>query len=204
MKQSKFYRKTPFKEQVIDFTKGLLFWKGRKKGIIHTRNIKFDDIRAVFFPKNFHEKYSYLGSVPYKDEKNMLHALVLVMDAEARPEWCPRWFLRFLHLFGSDNSIVRVRNRTLYNLKQKLTKGILMWDYKYKWTDYDLRISISAPEYLQDIAIAIEKDTYRDGYKKELLSEIKKIEPEFNKTYYSNSELQQYLDKLNGKEQNTN
>ena len=186
--------------------KNPIIFKGKKAkmGPVHTMNIRLDDIRAVFFPKNFHEKYSYLGSVPYKDEKTMLCALVLVMDAEARPEWCPRWFLRFLHLFGSDNSIVRVRNRTLHNLKQKLTKGILMWDYKYKWTDYDLRISISAPEYLQDLAIAIEKDTYRDGYKKELLSEIKKIEPEFNKTYYSNSELQQYLDKLNGKEQNTN
>lgn len=199
MKQSKFYRKTPFKEQVIDLTKGLLFWKGRKKGIIHTRNIKFDDIRAVFFPKNFNEKYSYLGSVPYKDEKTMLHALVLAMDAEAKPGWCPRWFLRFLHLFGSDNSIVRVRNRTLYNLEKKLTKGILMWDYKYKWTDYDLRISISAPKYLQDLADAIEKDVYREGYKQELISDIKKIEPEFNKTYYSNTELKQYLDKINGK-----
>ena len=206
-KNSKFYTPPPpkpFKDQLTDFFKSLLFWKGRKKGWIHTMDIKWKDIRAVFFPKNFYEKYSYLGSVPYKDENTMIHALVLVMDAEARPKWCPRWFLRFLHLFGSDNSIVRVRNRTLYNLEKKLTKGILMWDYKYKWTDYDLRISISAPKYLQDLADAIEKDVYREGYKQELISDIKKIEPEFNRTYYSNTELKQYLDKLNGKGQNTN
>lgn len=162
-------------------------------GPVHTMNIRLDDIRAVFFPRNFNEKYKYLGSVPYKDENTMLHALVLVMDAEAKPWWCPRWFLRFLHLFGSDNSIVRVRNRFLHNLEQRITKGILMWDYKYKWTNYDLRISVSAPKYLQDLADAIERYTYVNGYKQELIDEIKKIEPDFKQEYLPNHELEQYL-----------
>lgn len=197
MKKSKFYKRTPLKDQVVDFLRGLLFWKGRKKGVIHTGNIKFDDIRKVFFPRNFHEKYRYLGSIPYSDEKkSMLHALVLAMDAEARPWWCPRWFLRFLHLFGSDNSIVRVRNRTLHNLEKKITRGILMWDYKYKWSDYDLRISISAPSYLQDLADSIESSVYRKGYKQKLISDIKEYESSFDKEHLTICELEQHLKKI--------
>jgi hypothetical protein len=197
MKKSKFYKRNPLKDQVVDFLRGLLFWKGRKKGVIHTANIKFDDIRKVFFPRNFHEKYRYLGSIPYSDKKkSMLHALVLAMDAEARPWWCPRWFLRFLHLFGSDNSIVRVRNRTLHNLENKITSGILMWDYKYKWTDYDLRISISAPQFLQDLADAIENDVYRKGLKQDLLKQIKAHQPNFDKDYLTNHELQDHLNRI--------
>jgi len=197
MKDNKFYKKAPLKERLRGFAQSLLFWRGRKKGIIHTMDIKLDDLRAVFFPKDFNEKYRYLGSVPYKDgEKTMLHALVMAMDAEAKPWWCPRWFLRFLHLFGSDNSIVRVRNRFLHDLEQRITKGMLMWDYKYKWTDYDLRISVSAPKYLQDLADAIERDVYRKGYKQDLLEMIKKIEPDFDQEYLTNHELQQYLIKL--------
>ena len=137
------------------------------KSKAYLQKITLKDIRVIFFPKNFYEKYSYLGSVPYKDEKTMIHALVIVMDYEAKPKWCPRWFLRFLNLFGNDNSIVRVRNFTLHRLHQKLTKGITFWDYKTKWADYDLRISISAPEYLFDLSQAIELYTYTEGERKE-------------------------------------
>ena len=137
------------------------------KNKAYLQKITLKDIRVIFFPKNFYEKYSYLGSVPYKDEKTMLHALVIAMDHEAKPKWCPRWFLRFLYLFGNDNSIVRVRNFTLHRLFQKLTKGIRIWDYKTKWTDYDLRISVSAPKYLFDLSQAIELYTYNEGERKE-------------------------------------
>lgn len=152
----------------------LLFWKGRRIGIIHTQNITFDQIRAVFFPKNFYERYHYLGSVPFVDDR-MISSLVIAMDYEAKPKWCPRWFLRFLHLFGSDNSIVRVRNRTLHNLSRRLTRGIIMWDYKTKWSDYDLRISISGPQHLQDLADAIELYTYRTGARQEILEELNEM-----------------------------
>jgi len=134
---------------------------------IYLQKITLKDIRVIFFPKNFYEKYRYLGSVPYKDEKSMLHALTIAIDYEAKPKWCPRWFLRFLYLFGCDNSIVRVRNKHAYHLFMKLTKGIRVWDYKTKWTDYDLRISITGPEHLQDLAQAIELYTYTNGERKE-------------------------------------
>jgi hypothetical protein len=134
--------------------------------------ITFNDIRVVFFPKDFHEKYRYLGSVPWKSEKTMLHALVIAMDHEAKPKWCPRWFLRFLYLFGCDNSIVRVRNQFLCNLHHKLTKGIKILDYKTKWTHYDLRISLSAPEYLYELSQAIETYTYQEGEREDRMENL--------------------------------
>lgn len=137
------------------------------KSKVYLQKITLKDIRVIFFPKDFYEKYSYLGSVPYKDEKSMLHALTIAMDHEAKPKWCPRWFLRFLNLLGCDNSLIRVRNKHAYHLFMKLTKGIRIWDYKTKWTDYDLRISIVGPEHLQDLAQAIELYTYTEGERKE-------------------------------------
>lgn len=181
-KDSKFVFKDnrPFKEKTLDFLQSLLFWNGRRKGMIHTMDISWRDIRSVFFPKNFREKYEYLGSVPYREDTelfNAIYPLVLAMDYQAKPKWCPRWFLRFLHLFGSDNSIVRVRNRYLHDIGKKLTKGIIMWDYKTKWTNYDLRISISGPEHLQNLSTAIETDYYSRGRQDEIEKKIKKIDP---------------------------
>lgn len=159
--------------------------------------VKSKDIRAVFFPMNFYEKYHYLGSVPYNEKGALfkaLYPLVLAMDYEAKPKWCPRWFLRFLHLFGSDNSIVRVRNFTLHNLEKKLTKGIMMMDWKTKWNDYDLRISIYAPEHLQELASAIENRFYSRGRQTELFEQIKAIDPEASIMWGSVSRLEKQLE----------
>lgn len=167
-------------EKLKSFGESMLFWKGRKKGMIHTRDIRLDDIRAIFFPKDFYEKYHYLGSVPYREQGDLFKAiypLVLAMDYEAKPKYCPRWFLRFLHLFGSDNSIVRVRNRFLHDLENRLTKGITMWDYKTKWSDYDLRISISGSSHLHSLANGIERQFYKEGRENELVEEILKLDP---------------------------
>jgi hypothetical protein len=188
-----------FKEKSIDFLQSLLFWRGRKKGIIHTMNITFDHIRAVFFPKDFYEKYHYLGAVPHNEGSDLFKAiypLVLAMDYEAKPKWCPRWFLRFLHLFGSDNSIVRVRNRFLHDLGRKLTKGILIWDYKTKWADYDLRISISGPTHLNELADGIEERFYKTGRCNELVEQIKKLDPNASIIWGSVKRLEEKLEKL--------
>jgi hypothetical protein len=168
-KNNKFYVKKPFKQRAINLAHSLLFWKGRKKGMIHTRNIEWEDIRYIFAPEKFHEKYGYLGVGVGEDSYyfKALYPLVLAMDYEAKPKWCPRWFLRFLDVFGNDRSIVRVRNHKLHNLHRKLTKGIRLNDYKTKWQWYDLRISISAPEYLQNLADDIESGFYNRGEKEE-------------------------------------
>ena len=98
--------------------KDVVIFKGKKakSGPVYTLNITVDHIRAVFFPKDFYETYRYLGSVPseYKNSNNdifyAMRPLVIYLDYLARPWWCPMWFLRLLHLFGNDNSIIRVRS----------------------------------------------------------------------------------------------
>ena len=184
---SKFYKPPTQEERLQDLKYFFLFWKGRKKGIIHTRAITLDDFRYIFFPKRFHEIYGYLGSVPYEgngDVFKALYPLVLAMDYRAKLKWCPRWFLRFLHVFGSDKSIVRVRNRRLHNLLRKLTKGITIYDYKTKWHDYD----------------AITIHFYNRGYREELLDEIRAVEPDFKYEWWSIHKLQDYNDTLKPKE----
>lgn len=201
MKESKFYTKPPFKERLADFFKGLLFWRGRRKGVIHTMHVGFKDVRAVFFPIGFYEKYKYLGAMPWKEEGDIFKAmypLVLAMDYEAKPKWCPRWFLRFLHLFGSDNSIVRVRNWTLHNLEKKLTKGMMIVDYKTKWSHYDLRISVHGPTHIVRLADAIEKEFYENGRSKELAEEIKKLDPDARIVWGSIDRLEKQLKALQG------
>jgi hypothetical protein len=181
MKKSKFYIPVPLKDRVKSFFQSLLFWKGRKKGMIHTRDITWEDIRKVFFPKDFYEKYQYLGSIPYNEAGPIFEAmepLVIFMDYKARPWWCPRWFLRFLHLFGDDNSIIRVRNRFLSNLKCKITGYIMMMDYKTKWQFYDLRISVVGDRQVQNLANAIESRYYEVGYRTDLAEKIKELDPD--------------------------
>ena len=190
----------PFKDKAIDFSQSLLFWKGRSKGIIHTRDITLDDLRAVFFPRDFEEKYSYLGSVPWNNEGSIFKAmepLVIFMDYKAKPKWCPRWFLRFLQLFGNDNSIVRVRNRRLSNLKRKLTKGIQLTDYKTKWYDYDLRISVYGTEQMQDLSDAIEWKFFNKGRRQSLADQIKELDPDTKyHSGYDTDSLKEELDRL--------
>ena len=192
----------PLSFKIKDFFRSLLFWTGRKKGMIHTMSIGFKDIRAVFFPKDFAEKYRYLGTSVWNEDTiyfRALFPLVLALDYEAKPKWCPRWFLRFLHLFGSDNSVVRVRNRTLHNLEKKLTKHIMFMDWKTKWSDYDLRISIYGPEHLQELAHGIEDRFYSKGRQTELVEQIKAIDPEASIMWGSISRLEKELEELENK-----
>jgi hypothetical protein len=171
-------------------------------------SITLDKLRAVFFPKSFHEKYGYLGVVPWREDGSIFKAmepLVIFMDYRAKPKWCPRWFLRLLHLVGSDNSIVRVKNMKLHNLHRRLTKGIMMYDYKTKWEWYDLRISVSGDKQICDLADDIQDMYYKRGQREDLLEKIYKYNPAFNKTYWTNKELAKYLDDLiDKKEENEN
>ena len=85
--------------------------------------------------------------------------------------------------------------RFLSNLSKKLTGGITLYDYKTKWSYYDLRISIAAPQYLQDLADDIEHGYHQRGRREELLLSIKRIEPDFDR-WMSTKELSEYLNKL--------
>ena len=126
------------------------------------------------------------------------------MDYKMRPKWCPKWFLRFLHLFGNDNSIVRVRNWKLNRLFNKITKGYQLTDYKTKWEWYDLRISVRACEQVQDLASMIESTYYRKGKKQDLIEGIKSIEKDFDSGFMSLNDLQEYYDDLIDKNEESN
>ena len=197
-KNSKFYKPLTKQERLQNIKYFFLFWRGRTKGMIYTRNISLDDFRYIFFPKGF-EKYGYLGTHLWNEEGdyfNALYPLVLAMDYEAKPKFCPRWFLRFLHVFGSDKSIVRVRNWTLHNLLRKLTQGISFVDWKTKWHSYDLRISIGAPKHLQDLADDIEHGFYSRGAQEELVKAILEINPTASIIWGSVDRLKKQLDDL--------
>jgi hypothetical protein len=202
-KNSKFYTpslKPTFKERMEDLKYTILFWKGRKMKYITTRNLEWSDLRYIFFPTK-EDKYGYLNITFYKDSEfnKVLLPLVLAMDYEAKPKWCPRWFLRFLHVFGNDKSLVRVRNRRLSNLLTKLTKGIGFWDWKTKWSHYDLRISISAPKHLQNLASWIEHGFYSDGRQKELVEQIKALDPDASIIWGSIERFEKQLAELENK-----
>ncbi len=199
-KKSKFYRKDTrtFSERAKSFGQSMLFWKGRSKGMIHTRDLEWSDLRYIFFPSKL-ERYGYLGITFYKEDSPYYRALmplVLAMDYEAKPVWCPRWFLRFLHVFGDDKSVVRVRNRRLSNLHRKLTKGIQFWDWKTKWYHYDLRISITAPKHLQDLADDIERGFYSRGRQNELVEQIKALDPDASIIWGSIERFEKQLEEL--------
>jgi len=203
-KNSKFYTPPTFKQRLDNIKYGILFWKGRSKGMIYTRNIELDDFRYIFFPKGF-EKYGYLGTQLWNEDGvyfKALYPLVLALDYEAKPKLCPRWFLRFLHVFGMDRSIVRVRNRKLSDLLNKLTRGIGFIDWKTKWQDYDLRISISAPEHLQNLADDIESGFYSRGAQKELVAEILAIDPNAPIIWGSVERFNKQLEELENKQNN--
>jgi hypothetical protein len=135
----------------------------------------------------------------YREDSEFTKALmplVLAMDYEAKPYWCPRWFLRFLHVFGNDKSVVRVRNRRLSDLHRTLTKGIGFWDWKTKWYNYDLRISISAPKHLQDLAHDIEHGFYSRGRQNELVEQIKALDPDASIIWGSIERFEKQLEEL--------
>lgn len=197
-KKSKFYKAPTLKQRLEDLKYFFLFWRGRNKGMVYTRNIKLDDFKYIFFAKGF-EKYGYLGTELWNENSayfKALYPLVLALDYEAKPKWCPRWFLRFLHVFGSDRSIVRVRNWTLHNLLRKLTRGIAFIDWKTKWENYDLRISIHGPQHLQNLADDIEHGFYSRGKQQDLVDKIKKIDPNASIVLGSIDELEKQLENL--------
>ncbi len=81
----------PLKEKLTSFLQSLLFWKGRpsRNGFVHTRDLEWSDIRFIFFPKGFEEKYGYLGTAIWEDSSffKYMYPLVLAMDYEAKPKW---------------------------------------------------------------------------------------------------------------------
>lgn len=73
-------------------------------------------------------------------------------------------------------------------------------DYKTKWNDYDLRISISATKHLQDLADDIEHGYYSRGKQKELVDEILALDPNAGIIWGSIERFEKQLEKLENKQ----
>ena len=125
--------------------KDIVISKGKKaeRGPVHTMDITVGHVLKCVFPERGNE-YDYLGYAWYNINNDgtlsaanrLLRGFFKQVDKVARPWWCPRFVLRLLHLFGSDNSIVRVRNWKLHNLERRLTKGIAITDTKWKYDSF--------------------------------------------------------------------
>ncbi len=150
------------------------------------KKTKLSTIRSVFFPSNFEEKYKYLannGSDFYGDLFEIVCPIILTMDYEAKPKWCPRWFLRLLHEYSNSN------------LKDKLTKGI-RYNNVTLGSYHSLQISIEGPQYIHDLVVAIENSFYIREYRLDLIDQIKKLDPESKVRWENLDMLEDILKKL--------
>jgi hypothetical protein len=77
-KNSKFYKPPTLEERLENIKYFFLFWRGRKRGMIFTRNIELDDFRYIFFPKGF-EKYGYLGTHLWNEEGDFLDSYMCLV-----------------------------------------------------------------------------------------------------------------------------
>ena len=130
------------------------------------KNLDFKDIWEIFFPPKY-AKWAYLGYAHIwgtGPQAKILEEFFKEVDKYARPKWCPKILLRALHLFGNDNSIVRVRNRKLHNLYRRITRGVMITDVKTKYNSW--RIYGSFTDELWDLADAtcIKLDEYETPY----------------------------------------
>jgi hypothetical protein len=151
------------------------------------KKTKISTIRSVFFPLNFEEKYQYLGKIPSEENKDLfrsIYPLVLAMDYEAKPNWCPRWFLRFLHNFTNNK------------LKVRLTNGISIGKCIADWDYYKLQISVSGPIHIHKLTEAIEEKFYLNEYRLELINRIKKLDPDSNVSWESLDALEDIWKRL--------
>lgn len=132
--------------------------KKAKSGPVHTRDITVEDLWECFFPKPGDE-FGYLGYAyyyvdskgkPKNESEELVRQFFVEVEKVAKPKLCPRFYLRLLHLFGNDKSVVRMRSLKLSNKFYKLTKGIRISDMKWKWETF--RIYGSFTKELHDLA----------------------------------------------------
>ena len=77
---------------------------------------------------------------------------------------------------------------------------VVFVDWKTKWHDYDLRISIHAPEHLQNLADDIESGFYSRGKQKELVEQILKLDSKASIIWGSIERFEKQLEELENKQ----
>ena len=115
--------------------------------------------------------------------------------------------LRYI-FFPTEEDKYGYLNATFYKdseFNKVLRPLVLAMDYeaKPKWCDYDLRISISGPDHLQNLADWIEQGYYNEGYRAKLMRDIAMYEPDPDaEIIFSDiKHLEEQLEKLQNKEE---
>lgn len=132
-----------YTKSYISYKKGL-YRLEKKFGSMSSKGAKykfppvaFKDI-LVCFSNHRDNKYHYLGiSWNIFNEGTDLHEyledFIMFVAKKAKPWWCPVFVLNLLHLFASDNSIVRCRDMHLAAALRYFTGGLLITDIKIKY-----------------------------------------------------------------------
>lgn len=99
--------------------------------------VAFRDILNCF-SNNREHKYHYLGISwnIFKEGTDLydyVEDFISFVAKKAKPWWCPIFVLNLLHLFASDNSIVRCRDIHLSSVLKYFTGGLLITDIKIKY-----------------------------------------------------------------------
>lgn len=102
-------------------------------------NYRLKNFINVFVPRNRFSKYSHLGyyypSVP-KAWDNIVHQFLIDVEDKIWPQrYLPRFIKRLIHYFAFNNTCNFIYNYWFYNLRTKLTKGIIITDIKDKYAD---------------------------------------------------------------------
>jgi hypothetical protein len=78
-----------------------------------------------------HIGYSYPG-VP-KGWVSIVEEAIIKIEKEMWPSWIPIFLKRKIHYWATDNSVVKVKSKFWYKIREKLTKGQIITDIKDKY-----------------------------------------------------------------------
>lgn len=140
----------------------LIFIKDKMSSKIYSYKKLLLDIWACFFPNEFNY-YSYLGFClniyvnSKSNEHKLLNTIFKLIDNEAKPKWCPRWFLRLLNLFGNQY----IKNKRISGVLNGLLKGIRITNISTRHHNNDIKLYGVFPDPLCYWISGLEDEIFR-------------------------------------------
>jgi len=107
------------------------------------------------------KKYRHIGySFPgvSKGWKVIVEKSIVDIEREMWPGWIPLFVKRLIHYLATGNSVVRVKSRFWYKIRQKLTRGQIITDIKDKFAE--LRIYGNFGPEIESIIERAERECY--------------------------------------------
>lgn len=109
-------------------------------------------IKQIFFPKTFSQKYSHVGysylSIP-KQWESIVRVCIMDIEKLMWPKYLPFWFKRLIHYLATGNSIVRIKYWWAHRLRNYLTGHTMIQQIKDKFAT--LRIYGYFSQEMEDI-----------------------------------------------------